>query len=343
MSRPSVTIVFLVFNRREELRTSLNRMLSASDYRGRVDVIVVDNASTDGSADMVSDEFPEVRVMQHAKNVGVSGWNMGLAAARGDYVLALDDDCYLPPDGLSRAVAAAEAHDADLVSFRVVSTRDPTHVFTDEYRTGLFTFWGCAVLMRRRVIEELGGYDPEIFVWGNELEFMLRFFDRGMRHLHLPEVAARHMKSLAWGKAIGWQPYRVNASRFAYIAAKLLRRRDAVEALVAILALRVRDALRVHPGALTAIPAILREFVHGLRHRQPVRNPELSRFYRRNFVSFASPWWFSRRPRELIRGDPPTRWHQFFERRAALYPDRARTLDFGSPGSGPAGSAAELP
>jgi GT2 family glycosyltransferase len=257
-----------------------------------------------------------VRVMAHEENVGVSGWNLGLAAARGDYVLALDDDCYLPPDGLRRAIAAAEEHDADLVSFKVVSTRDPSHVFTEHYRTGLFTFWGCAVLMRRRVIDELEGYDPEIFVWGNELEFMLRFFDRGLRHLHLPEVEAQHMKSLASGKAIGWQPYRVNASRFAYIAAKLLRRREALGALVAILAGRVRDAVRMHPGALTAVPAILREFAHGLRHRQPVANPELSRFYRRNFVSFASPWWLSRR------------WNQYFERRARFYPDHAQTLDF---------------
>jgi GT2 family glycosyltransferase len=342
MSWPSVTIVFLVFNRRDELRTSLDKMLSESDYQGEVDVIVVDNASTDGSTAMVRAEFPEVRVMAQPTNVGVSGWNVGLAAASGDYVLALDDDCYLPPDGLRRAIAAAQAHDADLVSFKVVSTRDPAHVFTEHYRTGLFTFWGCAVLMRRQVIDQLEGYDPEIFVWGNELEFMLRFFDRGMRHLHLPEVAAQHMKSLASGKAIGWQPYRVNASRFAYIAAKLLRRREAIEALVAILALRVRDAVRMNPGALTAIPAVLREFVHGLRQRQPVENPELSRFYRRNFVSFASPWWFSRRPRELIRRGPPRRWEQFFERRARFYPDHARTLDFAPPGSGPSGRAADV-
>ena len=103
-TRPAVTIVFLVFNRRDELRECLRRMLSESDYpRELVDVIVVDNASTDGSAEMVRDEFPEVRLIVRDRNVGVSGFNDGLAAARGDWVLALDDDCYLPLDGLSRA------------------------------------------------------------------------------------------------------------------------------------------------------------------------------------------------------------------------------------------------
>src|SRR4051794_4460690 len=157
-------------------------MLGDSDYPSElVDVIVVDNASTDGSGDMVREEFPDVRLVRREKNIGVSGWNDGLAVATGDFVLALDDDCYLPPDGLRLAVEAAEQHAADLVSFSVTSGADEQYFFNEQYRTGLLTFWGCAVLMRRRVVEELRGYDPEIFVWANELEFMIRFFDHGFR------------------------------------------------------------------------------------------------------------------------------------------------------------------
>src|SRR4051794_13457439 len=197
MESPTVTIVFLVYNRCEELRISLERMLGDSDYaRDRVDVIVVDNASDDGASEMVRAEFPDVQLIRREVNSGVSGWNDGFAAARGDHVLALDDDCYLPPDGLRRSVAAAVEHDADLVSYKVISTVDPGRVFSEDYRTGLFMFWGCAVLMRRNVIEALSGYDPEIFVWANELEFMLRFFDHGFRHLHLPDVVAQHMKAV---------------------------------------------------------------------------------------------------------------------------------------------------
>jgi GT2 family glycosyltransferase len=133
---PSVSIVFLVYNRREELRESLRRMLSDSDYdRERVDVIVVDNASTDESRAMVADDFPEVQLIAE-ENVGVSGWNDGFSAARRDYVLALDDDCYLPPDGLTQAIAAAEQNDADLVSFALTRPDDPDYRFDEGYRTG---------------------------------------------------------------------------------------------------------------------------------------------------------------------------------------------------------------
>src|SRR5437763_815431 len=118
-------------------------MLIESDYpRERVDAVVVDNASTDGSAEMVRDEFPDVRLIDNERNVGVSAWNQGFALARGDYVLALDDDCYLPADGLRGATTAAGRHAADLVTFKVLSTHDPAHAFTEEYRTGLLHFVG---------------------------------------------------------------------------------------------------------------------------------------------------------------------------------------------------------
>ena len=339
---PTVTVVFLVFNRCAELRESLRRTLFESDYPAdRVDVIVVDNASTDESAAMVRDEFPQVQLIRRDRNVGVSGWNEGLAAARGDYVLALDDDCYLPPEGLGRAVAAAREHAADLVSFRVISTANPEFVFTDKYRTGLLAFWGCAVLMRREVVEALGGYDPEIFVWANELEFMLRFFDRGFRHLHLPEVVAQHMKPAGDGGTwIEERGYRINARHFAYVAAKHFRARDAVEALIALLTRSVRDGWRIDRVAYKAFPDTVRGFAHGLRHRDPVRNAELSHFYRHHFESFASPWWLSRPVGELIRKLPGEllrgrrgpveggRKELFFEERSRFYPNEPETLEF---------------
>src|SRR3712207_3454877 len=74
----SVSIVLLVHNRCEKLRTTLERMLFESDYPAdRVEVIVVDNASTDGSADMVRSRFPGVRLVERSENIGVSAWNDG--------------------------------------------------------------------------------------------------------------------------------------------------------------------------------------------------------------------------------------------------------------------------
>lgn len=327
---PAVTIVFLAFNRRDDLRESLRRM-HAIDYESELlEFIVVDNASTDGSAAMVEAEFPDVRLIVRGENCGVSGINDGFAAARGDFVLALDDDCYLPPDGLRRAVTAAEEHSADLVSFGVISSIDPDTRFDQVYRTGLLSFWGCAVLIRREVLAELHGYDPNIFVWANELEFMLRCFDHGFRHLHMPEVVAVHMKAPEpdYVSYIASPAYLFNARHFAYVAAKLLRARDAWEALFARLATHIRDAIREDPRALRAIPPTLAGFARGLSSRSPVSKRELSRVYRRHFESFASPWWLSRPLSEFVRprGDSTRRRDEYFENR--YHPKSAATLEF---------------
>jgi GT2 family glycosyltransferase len=315
---PTVTVVFLAYNRREDLFLSLIKTLDELDYdKDRLDVIVVDNASTDGTAEMLASDFSGVHVIRRSSNCGVSGWNDGFAVATGDYVLALDDDCYLPRDGLRRAVAEAQRHRADLVSFAVMSSKEETHRFDlDEYMPGLFGFWGCAVLMRREILDSLEGYDPEIFVWANEIEFMLRFFDRGFRHLHAPHVVAVHAKAPNdWrGGPIAERPYRMNFHNWGYISAKLLQPRDAVEALFALLVRTVRDGIRCDPVAFKGISDVLRGFAHGLRYRRPVR-PKVSRAYRHNCETFGSPWWVSRPPLRLVRD--------------VLFPSRAGSGDVG--------------
>jgi GT2 family glycosyltransferase len=337
---PTVTVIYLSYNRSEELRRSLRQTLEELDYPSdRLDVIVVDNASTDGSADMVEREFPAVQLIRRTENNGVPGWNDGFAVARGDFVLVLDDDCYLPGDGLQRAVVEATARHADLVSFGVSSSLDDGHRFDHEYRTGLLSFWGCAALMRREVVERLGGYDPAIFVWANELEFTIRFFDAGFRHLHLPNVIAVHMKEPApWKGTVPEYVYCTNACHFAYIAGKLLRPRDAAETFLALLATSVRDARQYDRVTFKALPFVGRGFMRGLRNRAPVR-PSVSRAYRLNYRSFASPWWLSRPPAQILmsamtrangdgngNGKPPGRHAQYFSERAMYYPDRPAVL-----------------
>jgi GT2 family glycosyltransferase len=342
---PTVTIVFLVYNRRDELRRSLAHMTGDSDYpRELVDVIVVDNASEDGASEMVRAEFPDVRLITREANSGVSGWNDGLAVATGEYVLLLDDDCYLPPEGLRRAVEEARERDAHLVSFGVTSSEEPGHRFDRQYRTGLLTFWGCAALVRREVVERIGGYDPQIFVWANEVEFMLRFYDAGFRHLHLPEVEAVHMKNVrrGWAQNVGDRAYRMHFENVSYTAGKHLRLRHALGALTAVITTNLRDGVRGRPRAAGAVPGAVRGFVRGLRNRQPVR-ADISRIYRHHFLSFASPWWVSRPLPLFLLGIPgalvrrvagrrrraahPGRWDEYFARGARYYPTSAATLE----------------
>ena len=337
MTLPSVTIVIVVYNRRDELRDVLRRMLFESAFDGKLDIVVVDNASSDDSAGMVRDEFPQVRLIARDTNIGAPAWNDGFAVATGDYVLILDDDCYLEPGDLGRAVEAAERRAAHLVSFKVVSTRDRSWVFSDRYRTGLMSFWGCAWLVRSDALATLGGYDPELFMWANELDFTIRLYDHGYRHLHLPEVVAQHMKAPeASDDPFDLRGYRTNARNWAYVAGKLLRPRDAAVVLAALFARAIRNALRADPRAVVGIPLAVAGFAHGLRHRRAVASQELSRCYRENFHTFVNPARLARPARELVRdpsGRSSSRREEFFAARPHLYPQSEAVLEFSSAGA----------
>jgi len=332
--RPLVSIVFLAYNRREQLLVSLEQVLENLDYPAdRLEVLVVDNASTDGTADAVRDRYPNVQVIRNPQNVGASGWNVGMASARGDWRMILDDDCYITGDALQLAVRGAEEHRADLVSFRVISEVDPAFSFNDQYATGLLTFWGCAAIFSRRAIETEPFYDPNMFIWANEMELTMRLLNRGYRHLHMPEIQPVHMKvpDLNYNE----RSVRLNARHFAYIAAKLMRPRDAVVALVNVTLHIFFGAYSGDSRGLTALRDVPGGVLAGLRSRAPVR-PEISRVYRRHTWHFANPLGQLRSPRQRLRSSRDAervkasrseqvgRW---FARRAQYYPTGTAVLE----------------
>jgi GT2 family glycosyltransferase len=327
---PSVTVAVLAYNRRDEVRTTLRKVLDELDYPSEaLDVIVVDNASTDGTAEMLAEEFPAVQVIRMPDNVGASAWNRAFAVGRGTWFLVLDDDAHLEGDGLKRAVAAAEATDADLVSFRVRSGPRPDYLFNDEYVTGLLAFWGCAWLISRRAIDRLEGYDPYIFMWGNEAELTARLLDEGFRHLFLADVVAVHMKVPRWqAKTYERRGHELNFRHWAYMAGKLLRPLDAARVLGRLLLTVLLDAVALSPRSLRTVPIVLAGFRDGLRHRRPLR-PAVSATYRDAFASFVNPLRWLRRPGERLRGgglDTAERQRRFYAARPDVYPDGTGVL-----------------
>jgi GT2 family glycosyltransferase len=106
---PLVSVITLTYNRQERLRNLLGA-LREQDYRP-FEVILVDNASTDGTVALVTAEFPEVCIIRSQENYGNFSYNLGVEAAQGDYLLMIDDDG-LPAatDWISQVVDRFEAN-----------------------------------------------------------------------------------------------------------------------------------------------------------------------------------------------------------------------------------------
>jgi len=162
-------------------------------------VVVVDNASHDGSAELVRRDFPEVLlvVMPHSQYGACETFNIGFASARSALVAILDDDIVMPPAWLERSTArlAAEPASTAIVSTQVVEPGMP-----ESYRLSktvneeryMSTFRGCASLARHAAIAKAGYYDERLFIYGNERDLTCRLLNLGFRVLQYPGVSVFH-------------------------------------------------------------------------------------------------------------------------------------------------------
>jgi hypothetical protein len=247
---PLVSVVMVCYNRRDDVREGLKR-LSEQSY-GDIEVIAVDNASTDGTREMIREEFPPVRVIEIPVNAGVAAYNAGFRAARGKYVLILDDDSFPAADAIGRmveeferdplmGVAAFDVRDvstmpgpmprqieepmprpmpkpieepmggisapnipargAAVASNGGIATTSKSVEVSASNGVGetgyIMSFHGAGAGVRREVIERVGGYPEEFFLYFNETDMALRIWDAGYTIKSFPDIVAYHKSSRA--------------------------------------------------------------------------------------------------------------------------------------------------
>jgi GT2 family glycosyltransferase len=193
----SVSLVISVWNRKDDLRENLAAI--AKQTVAPLEVIVVDNASTDGTPEMVVAEFPDVHLirMPHSAYGACETFNIGFSSARGDYIGILDDDVVLPPDFVESMLAefAKEPESTVLLSPKVVEPempdwyRDSPAVNTPRY---MATFRGCGSMAKAAPLRQAGFYDERFFIFGNERDLTTRLLNLGYRVKMVPSIEVFH-------------------------------------------------------------------------------------------------------------------------------------------------------
>lgn len=202
MLDPIISVIIPVWNSPGLLRRCLDALEGQNLARDTFEIIVVDNGSTDNSAD-VARSVPGVIVLNETRPGSYTARNRGLQHARGTYVAFTDADCLPAPDWLEKALAAAGRHpDAGVLAGRIElfeegETEGP--VFTDYER--LFSFpqahaarGNCATanwFSRKTVFEELGGFDERLKS-GGDRQMALRIKQAGLPLIHVPEMLVLH-------------------------------------------------------------------------------------------------------------------------------------------------------
>ncbi len=234
LQQPTISIVIVSFNTRDLLRACLQSLAGCTLP---LHIIVVDNASADGSADMVRIEFPNVCLLALPENVGfAAGTNVGLRSVSQDYVLLLNPDTIVQSDAIEAMVKFLEAHPrVGLVGPRLLNPdgtpqpaafRFPTLGMTtlDLFPPGevlpgrLYNSWGhgrypqegasaepfpidhplgACMLVRREVIEQVGMLDEQFFMYAEEVDWCYRIRQAGWAIWQVPAARVTHVGGAA--------------------------------------------------------------------------------------------------------------------------------------------------
>lgn len=223
---PPLAVVVLAWNGREDTLKCLASLEQARDEGTRV--ILVDNGSADGTAEAARERFPRVEVLRNASNLGFAGGNnAGLRHAldRGAELIVLLNNDTVVDAGFVRELraAAARAPDAGFYSAKIYFLDRPNvlwfagarfdartgrnvHLGYGEEDRGQYDGseaidrpCGCAMMVTRRLVEEVGPMADELFLYGEEIDWMLRARKRGFRAVFVPRARVWHAVSAATG------------------------------------------------------------------------------------------------------------------------------------------------
>jgi len=219
MSPPKVSILVLNWNKKDmtiECIDSLKK-IKYPNY----EILVIDNGSTDGSYRAFK-KMGDIKTVQTGKNLGYTGGNnAGMRKAKGDYVLVLNNDVIVDPDFLNELVRAAESDpQIGIVGPKVYYNHKKNVIFSAggytskimglgiliglnkidrgqyEKQKKVNMIPGCCMLIKRKVLDKVGYFDDNFYIYFDEMDYCLRAIDSGFKCVYVP-------KSVIWHKVAG--------------------------------------------------------------------------------------------------------------------------------------------
>lgn len=186
-SRPPIaTIVISTRNRKDELARTLDSCMAQTGGAGWIETLVVDDASTDGTSELIAANYPAIRVVRQERADGlIEARNRGAREARGPIIFSIDDDAvFTSDDTVLRTVAAFENPRIGAVAMPHIHVTDSDRLYDmapdDGHVYVNAAFTGTAHAIRREAFLALGSYHGQLIRQGEETDICLRLYDAGL-------------------------------------------------------------------------------------------------------------------------------------------------------------------
>lgn len=269
------TIAVLTMNRKEDLFRLLGELSAIK--REDVEILVVDNGSTDGTVEVLSSSFPRVQLIALGENRGVAGRNVALLRARGLYTITLDDDILGINDVALDHLQAMfeESLSTGAICFKVIDFSSgnicnwchpyrPEEFADQRFETNEIT--EGAVVFRNTMLKETGLYPERFFISHEGTDLAARIIDHGYRIYYNPIVCVRHKYAPANREK--WRRYYYDTRNNLWVAVRNYRLGFAMRYFIwhvlVMLVYSIRDGFFLHwaqavKDGIMGLPTILKE------------------------------------------------------------------------------------
>lgn len=239
---PLVSIVTVNYNQ-SAATCDMLQSLYASGYPN-LEVFVVDNASPSDHPEIIKEIFPQIILIQSAKNLGFAGGNnLAIRQAKGDYIYLLNNDTIIPEKHINLLLnALTNEHETGIVCPKIKSFDDPNLIlfagFTpmssitvrnkiigfaekdfgqhDQRKQSAYAH-GAAMMLKREVIEKVGLMNEQYFLYYEEIDWSVRIRKAGYTIGYIPETYILHKESLSTGKNSPLKSYYINRNRVLFV------------------------------------------------------------------------------------------------------------------------------
>lgn len=220
---PKVSVIFPTFNGLADTKTCLESIRKLKYPKERIEIIMVDNCSSDRTIETIKKMFPEVKILPQNNNLGFAkAVNLGIKTAKGEYFLITNNDVTFTKNYLTQLVDFLQKKPLVGITGGKVYYKRPQKKISFpgakfDFYTGLLrpnknpnqiieTDWvpGCNMLIKREVLENIGIFDEDFFFYFEDLDFCLRARKAGYKVIYYPKAVMYHGEGVSIDKE-RWQ------------------------------------------------------------------------------------------------------------------------------------------
>jgi len=199
------SVVILNYNDKLSV-IKLIQQLRNQTYK-KTEIIVVDNNSSDGSIGFIQKKFPGVKLIRNRQNIGASAKNIGIAAARGRFVVVLDNDIIIDRFCVKKFVHKLKLNKnlgiacSEVFDYQTQKFIGPNHALSGNNQIGFRVsfFAGSAIAIRKSLLAAVGGFSQKYFMCLEELEWAVRILKAGYEIKCFPDIKVFNKKTEVGG------------------------------------------------------------------------------------------------------------------------------------------------